>query len=867
MGAQLPAEPWAAEDSLVSNQPYSLRQNHLRRPSASSIIEAPPALDEDSSVSLPVDTEFEGSIASDRFAQEPDRSATPHACESNYARRSTNPISQFSFDADPSTYIPGADFDTHAPHSTEGTCSSPEPSFPPTPQLTANTQPFLDRQYSPLFSRQPRTSIYEDLSATLEYDYLHAISQLGSSPPPLDAMFSLPLEEDSGCDFEPGTSAQTIRRLAQAPSTSSFRSSLGESRAAEGLSHMDALPLSPITLRSASGECSRISSTSSDYDDGVDFLTMYSDSSDEEEFLTAPLSRSTSPVAPPSFPDGNVLHGLSYDEQLSESSGVDITARLSRLSCSSQSGVGSSRYVSAQEHVDSADDDYRSGRSQSRHGESSRQGESSRGQGNYSNYGSSSKSNQGFGGGSGGGRRDRDDDDDRYRRHLPRNTAPAYTESDTSESEEDEDDTPRRAKSGRQLRHISSSSADDDVPLAQQIPTALKAQRTIRRQVRDEMVERRRAKSLRRPQTSDRPPLSPPQRAAPELSLPSQSSRVPSISRGAAQPDPPKPAGRPRTRTLPSQPSSPFSVNELTKKLLGVQSSVPPLPVSQPVSPLRPSQDAPVPLSPKLPANRLQNALEHTAIQPRQPAQDSSTLRRLRSMRSFHRPRTTGGEPDLPPPVPSGGAQLGRSITSATRRPAESQPPPSLAQNSMPIREGGRSSLERARSTRSQSRRPSVDRDRSARPSLDQESRPPMPPLPSVEVVSSRVVKAWQQRFFVGSLQRFQQVEITSSSTPRDVLEILQSQGLLDDGSATGWMIWEVSQDFGMGTFPRCKQLGVVMLTCCYCAERPIRSFEILSDVCNSWVADKTVNILMAKKTPLAAKLSRGVSVHAIFSW
>ena len=45
-------------------------------------------------------------------------------------------------------------------------------------------------------------------------------------------------------------------------------------------------------------------------------------------------------------------------------------------------------------------------------------------------------------------------------------------------------------------------------------------------------------------------------------------------------------------------------------------------------------------------------------------------------------------------------------------------------------------------------------------------------------------------------------------------------------------------------------------------SERPIRSFEVLADVCNSWVADKTVNILMAKKTLLAPKLSRAVSLE-----
>ncbi len=46
--------------------------------------------------------------------------------------------------------------------------------------------------------------------------------------------------------------------------------------------------------------------------------------------------------------------------------------------------------------------------------------------------------------------------------------------------------------------------------------------------------------------------------------------------------------------------------------------------------------------------------------------------------------------------------------------------------------------------------------------------------------------------------------------------------------------------------------------------ERPIRSFEVLTEVCNSWIADKTVNVLMAKKTLLAPKLSRAVSQLAL---
>jgi len=50
-------------------------------------------------------------------------------------------------------------------------------------------------------------------------------------------------------------------------------------------------------------------------------------------------------------------------------------------------------------------------------------------------------------------------------------------------------------------------------------------------------------------------------------------------------------------------------------------------------------------------------------------------------------------------------------------------------------------------------------------------------------------------------------------------------------------MLWEVAQDFGM--------------------ERPIREYELLSDVEGSWNKEKLVNIFVIKKTPLAPLLSR----------
>jgi len=56
-------------------------------------------------------------------------------------------------------------------------------------------------------------------------------------------------------------------------------------------------------------------------------------------------------------------------------------------------------------------------------------------------------------------------------------------------------------------------------------------------------------------------------------------------------------------------------------------------------------------------------------------------------------------------------------------------------------------------------------------------------------------------------------------------------------------MVWEIAQDFGM--------------------ERPIRSFELLSDVQASWNKDKMVNTFVIKLTPLAAPLSRSAMPSA----
>ncbi|KAK7690276.1 hypothetical protein QCA50_006931 [Cerrena zonata] len=260
--------------------------------------------------------------------------------------------------------------------------------------------------------------------------------------------------------------------------------------------------------------------------------------------------------------------------------------------------------------------------------------------------------------------------------------------------------------------------------------------------------------------------------------------------------------------------------------------------------------------------------------------------RSLRPQRSFHRPHTTEQDAHVPapPPLPSDPmSNLGRSATTATRRAHDYnhhsyQPLASPALRSADLdtefqtRAHSRRpsvdrdisqppvSLDRARSTRAHSRRPSVDarddprgvtldrarstRSHSRRPSVDDDGRrsqsrpPPMPPLYSSEVVPPvpKPVQMWQQRIFVNNLQSFNQIEVHAGTTAGDVLRILESQRALP-GGGTSWMLWEVCQDFGM--------------------ERPIRSFELLTDVTTSWNTEKTVNVFLAKETDLQPRLSR----------
>ncbi|OAX42148.1 hypothetical protein K503DRAFT_402062 [Rhizopogon vinicolor AM-OR11-026] len=132
-------------------------------------------------------------------------------------------------------------------------------------------------------------------------------------------------------------------------------------------------------------------------------------------------------------------------------------------------------------------------------------------EGNYSRNHSSG----GYGHGGGG------DDGDRGRK--PVTHLPVWSDSSSSEDEGDNgtvyysvDGTsnghssrPQSRAPSIHSRMIPGSGSDDDIPLAQRMPTALRAQKSIRRQLRDERHQRRmeRAKSTRPAMASEQPPV------------------------------------------------------------------------------------------------------------------------------------------------------------------------------------------------------------------------------------------------------------------------------------------------------------------------------------------------------------------------
>ena len=69
-------------------------------------------------------------------------------------------------------------------------------------------------------------------------------------------------------------------------------------------------------------------------------------------------------------------------------------------------------------------------------------------------------------------------------------------------------------------------------------------------------------------------------------------------------------------------------------------------------------------------------------------------------------------------------------------------------------------------------------------------------------MISSKPDLVVQQRVFIGNMQRFNMVEIGASTTAGDVIEMIEAEGSFkkDFAGSGGWMVFEIAQDFGMGT-------------------------------------------------------------------
>ncbi|KAJ1303344.1 hypothetical protein OPQ81_011540 [Rhizoctonia solani] len=360
-----------------------------------------------------------------------------------------------------------------------------------------------------------------------------------------------------------------------------------------------------------------------------------------------------------------------------------------------------------------------------------------------------------------------------------------------------------------------SSDESDDVPLAQRLPTALKAQKSIRLQDKADREERRQR-------------------------------RLERMEKRAAE------------RATATGGEGGIAADELMERLLTVQvggdSSRERSPVPTPRTPMRMNHEASTAVGGLLPA----------------PAVRSRTASNV-SYTSRSRTHTRNGsmEHQAPPIPPPGPPSLSRSGTLSNRRPAAPEAVPPVPTSKSALSRSGTMSRPRAsqdnprdQATRSMSRSGTVSRHRGGSKTDDEgESsriarsrsirdpsnvRPPMPPMPPVEKlpVSARrpsqpepfVPQIIEQRIYIGDRQRFIVVDIGAPNTSAgDVLEIANQRGELDSEGPGGWQLWEQSNECGM--------------------ERPVRDFELITDVLKGWNPEKRVNVLIIRRSPFCALL------------
>ncbi len=392
--------------------------------------------------------------------------------------------------------------------------------------------------------------------------------------------------------------------------------------------------------------------------------------------------------------------------------------------------------------------------------------------------------------GSGGGRRGGGGGDDRRKDERDWKAASTFsTPSDSEDEESEEEDTRHPTQQSHPAAPAEVSSSGDDVPLAQSIPTALRAQRTIRQQVRDEKDERRRLRALRRQQQQ---PQRHERQQTPTQVLPDETLRHHTMMSSSTQHISTQLAPsfshttRSRTRTLPSNTARPIVAEDLARRLRDIQdtsASSSLLPRHQPSpSDSTPHSDQPV-----------RRPGDHVRI-PSVSGQD----RTIRPTRSFHRPSTADTAQVQPVPVPPlthDMHRLGRSATTVSR-PTRQHDPFETSRSAPSAHKSSR------RPQTSDGHGPSTTPFNSSvfqrvfAPSADT----PDPSSHSQVISKESKQVSWQQRVFVVDLQRFNTVTMSPSTTAKEVIDVLERQGQLANWVGVGgWMLFEVSQDFGMG--------------------------------------------------------------------
>ena len=360
----------------------------------------------------------------------------------------------------------------------------------------------------------------------------------------------------------------------------------------------------------------------------------------------------------------------------------------------------------------------------------------------------------------------------------------ASDESESSESEsqsEDEDE-------------------DDDIPLAKSIPGALTAQTTIRRQVRQEREKKKQEKVLRRLAESTRTRLT---------TLRATGATPSSLSSSRGDTPSQQQVGRPRIHTLTGKSSilfNSFSPEDLARKLRdingpdGVQVSTASAPVSR--TSLYPQEqlDLPTRHRSKSMTRPVGDTLPTETLPPL--PQGGSHAQRTNSMKepssSYHY-HTHSSPTHIPAPYRS----LSRSRNSLERMRISDSTPAIPGRMSY----DDHHKLSKSHHYESSSSRSGADKPQRA---TSHRNRPVPVPVPSTSspanaspvVNTSKPELVVQQRVFISSMQRFNMVEISESTTAGDVIRMIEAEGSLRDFTGSGgWMVFEVAQDFGMGTF------------------------------------------------------------------